>query len=232
VSRPDILVVPNMLNVKLWPCVPRSADLPVRVLFLGRLEQEKGVYDLLRALAEVRRDFPAVELFLAGEGHRDEVRRQACALGVDRSVHLLGWISGQAKQDAMARANIFVLPSYIENMPVSLLEAMASGLPVVATTVGGIPDVVEDGVNGFLVSPADIPALAGTLGRLVADSALRQRIGNAGRRRIEETFAMEKIVPRIEALYRELGAKERVSVTDASASALWAPPSGLSGDDR
>ncbi len=105
----------------------------------------------------------------------------------------------------MQAARIYLLPSYNEGLPMSVLEAMAAGLPVITTPVGGIPEAVTDGVEGFLVQPGDVDALAGRLAQLLRDDALTQQMGAAARRKIEQTFSAEAILPHIDALYAGLG---------------------------
>lgn len=197
-----IVVIPNMIDPASFAMARRGRG--YNVLFLGRLEKEKGVYDLLAAAAEIKSGGTPIRLMLAGEGDAAAVKQRAAELGLE-SVELLGWVSGGGKMSALQRANLFVLPSYIENMPVSILEAMAAGLPIVATGVGGIPDIVEDGVSGILVAPGDRPALAAALRRLLQDEALRNEMGEAAIRAVEARFSRDKVVPRLEALYRELG---------------------------
>ncbi|MFL6649583.1 MAG: glycosyltransferase family 4 protein [Sulfurifustaceae bacterium] len=202
-----ISVIPNMVALPTLPdpgAGPRSGR---ELLFLGRLETPKGIYDLLDAVAQVAATGAEVKLRLAGEGETERVRTRARELGVERSVEFLGWIDGATKAQALQRAAIFVLPSYIENMPVSMLEAMAAGVPVVATTVGGIPDVVRDGVQGRLVAPGDVAGLARAIRELIEHEALRRAMGEAGRQLIEREFSGTAVVPRIDALYRELWAE-------------------------
>ncbi len=101
-----------------------------------------------------------------------------------------------------------MLPSANEGTPVSVIEALAGGRPVVATRVGGVPDVVRDGVDGFLVEPGDIDALAERLGRLAADPALAARMGEAGRARVLERYSVERLVGDVDALYKKLLAEK------------------------
>lgn len=186
------------------------------VLFLGRIEKDKGVYDLVDAMAEVRRQLPTAILRLGGVGDIDGVKRRSGANGTADWIEFLGWVSDSAKLDALRSAQVYVLPSYVEGLPMGVLEAMAAGLPVVASHVGGIPDLVEDGVHGFLVRAGDIAGLAQTLLRLLQDPALRRRMGEAARQRVAECYVTERVVPQVESIYRRLLEK----VEDSSGAAL------------
>lgn len=186
------------------------------VLFLGRFEKDKGVYDLVDAMTEVRRQLPSAILRLGGVGDIDGVKRRSGANGTADWIQFLGWVADSAKVDALRSAQVYVLPSYVEGLPMGVLEAMAAGLPVVASHVGGIPDLVEDGVHGFLVRAGDIAGLTQTLLRLLHDPALRRRMGEAGRQRVAECYVTERVVPQVEAIYRQLLEK----VEDSSGAAL------------
>jgi glycosyltransferase involved in cell wall biosynthesis len=174
------------------------------ILFLGRLEREKGIFELVDSVAKIRAEFPNTKLQFAGCGDVDGIRDRAKQLGIGENVEFLGWVSGTAKTSALAEAAIFVLPSYSEGLPIGLLEAMAASLPIVATAVGGIPDLVTDGTSGLLVQPKDPDALAGALLNLLRDPSLRARLGNEARRQIEERYASARVMPQIDALYRRL----------------------------
>ncbi|UTY55783.1 glycosyltransferase family 4 protein [Massilia sp. erpn] len=180
---------------------------PAAVLALGRLCRGKGSYDLLQAAAALAPQQPALELRLGGDGELDAVAARAAELQLDDQLQLLGWVSGQDKVAQLAQARVFVLPSYNEGLPMSILEAMAYGLPVVSTPVGGIPDAIAEGVEGFLVPPGDVAALAERLSRLLQDDALAQAMGAAGRRKVAALFATEAVLPRMEKMYAELGFK-------------------------
>lgn len=175
------------------------------VLSLARLGPQKGSFDLLQAAAQVAPQVAAFELRLGGDGEQDAVRARAGQLGIAAQLNLLGWVAGEGKQRELALASLFALPSYHEGMPMSVLEAMAAGVPVLATTVGGIPEAVADGVEGFLVAPGDVAALAARLLQLLQDDALAQRMGAAGRRKVEAMFSTQAVLPRVEQMYRELG---------------------------
>ena len=184
----------------------RSPREPATLLFLGRLEKRKGIYQLLEAIAKLSPSFPQIRLLAGGDGRLENVAEHARQLGIQDRITLLGWVQGSQKEDLLARATLFVLPSYKEGLPMGLLEAMAAGLPVVATTVGGIPDAVEDGVEGLLVSPGDVDALCAAIEKLLLSSQLRQQMGEAAVRKVRDQFASNRVVPKIDTLYVELGA--------------------------
>lgn len=163
------------------PAVAPAGD-RVEVLALGRLGVRKGSYDLIAAVAALD---PAVRdrlhLSLAGDGEVDRVRDAAAPLGA--AVTVRGWAAPAERDALLAAAEVFALPSYDEGLPMALLEAMAAGLVPLTTPVGGIPEAVTDGVDGLLVPPGDVPALAAALTRLVADPALRQSLSDGARAR-------------------------------------------------
>lgn len=176
-----------------------------KVLFLGRLGQRKGIFDLLEAVARLGPDFPELELLCGGDGDADAVSRRTEALGIQDRVRLLGWVRGPEKEALLASAGIFVLPSYHEGLPMSILEAMAAGLPVVSTRVGGIPDAITSGKEGFLIEAGDVDALEAALRRLLANPDLAQAMGAEGLGKVAAEFDADKVIPQIEALYRKLG---------------------------
>lgn len=167
---------------------------------VGRLARIKRYQDLILALAHLGR--PEVVCLLIGDGPEAAalaaVARQA---GVSERVRLLGWREDIPR--ILAALRVFVLPSANEGMGRVLVEAMAAGVPVVATRVGGIPSVVADGECGLLVEPGDVAGLAGAIGKLLADPSLARRMGAAGRRRAA-AYSVESMVERLDALYREI----------------------------
>jgi glycosyltransferase involved in cell wall biosynthesis len=186
--------------------INRAAHSNLMLLFLGKMCRDKGNYDLLGALMLLLPQYPGLRLVCAGDGEAAGVMARAAELGIAHAVETPGWVAGEAKARLFTAADVFVLPSYFEGMPMSILEAMAYGVPVVATPVGGIPETITDGEEGLLISPGDIPALADALARLLADPPLANRMGQAGRHKVEKLFSAESIVRQVETVYRELGA--------------------------
>ena len=208
-ANPRVRVIPNMIDTRLFRRVWRRRRDSAELLFLGRFDATKGVEELLAAAATLRARFPRLRLVIAGAGDATAIAVRARALGIADAVELPGWVGGEHKQVLLERAAAFVLPSHVENMPISVLEAMAAGLPVVATSVGAIPEVVEHGVPGLLVPPRDARALALAIEALLADPERRQRMGEAGHARAARYYSVERVMPRLEAMYRALGALER-----------------------
>jgi glycosyltransferase involved in cell wall biosynthesis len=199
-----LVVIPNPVEVPPG-CVEWSAREPRSVLFLGRLGYHKGTYDLLRAAKTVIEQGQPLTLWLAGDGEAEQVKTYASDLGLNANVHVLGWVRGAQKRDLLRRATVYALPSHNEGLPMSLLEAMASGLPSISTGVGGIPSALTDGVEGYLIAPGDDRALAARLASLMSDQVLAQRMGQAARRRIESQFAPDVVMPGLRRLYAEFG---------------------------
>jgi glycosyltransferase involved in cell wall biosynthesis len=175
------------------------------VLFLGRLGQHKGTFDLIEAAALMRQRGVIFEMWLAGDGALDDASTLAEKLGVASQIRILGWVDSERRNDLLRRASIFVLPSYNEGLPMSVLEAMGAGIPVVTTPVGGIPEAVRDGVQGLLVPPGDRKAIAAAITRLLTDNALRADMGMAGRKTVEAMFSDVAVVPQVEAIYEIFG---------------------------
>ncbi|MGV3489718.1 MAG: glycosyltransferase family 4 protein [Devosia sp.] len=148
------------------------------ILFLGRLNEMKGVPQLGEALSRMR-DLTGWRATIAGDGGVEAARAKAVELGIADRVDIPGWVDGDRVGELIASADILVLPSFIENLPLSIIEGMASGLAVVATPVGAVGDIIEDGRSGLLVEPGDVDGLTAALARLVADPELRQRLGSA-----------------------------------------------------
>lgn len=210
---PDQLaVIPNGVPLEDFePLPPReqaraALDLPAAGPLIGtasRAHPVKGLDVLLEAFSSLSQDFPAARLAIAGDGPQlPALERRAARLGCERRVTFLG-----RRQDVplfLAALDAFALPSFHEGLPNAALEAMAAGLPVVASRVGGMPEAVEDGVTGFLVPPGDPRALAGALGRLLADPALARRLGEAARQRVARLYPLSRTVQETERLYEAL----------------------------
>jgi glycosyltransferase involved in cell wall biosynthesis len=177
---------------------------PPTVLFLGLVHEQKGVFDLLRAWVTVRRRVPGARLRIGGVGELAAAQALARELGIADAVDWLGWIGPGQKAAELARAWLLVLPSYAEGVPMALLEAMAAGVPVVATRVGGIPLAVRDGTDGLLLEPGRPAALSEALASLLQDRERRLAMGASVRRRAAAEFSMDVIAPKLEALWAEL----------------------------
>jgi glycosyltransferase involved in cell wall biosynthesis len=187
------------------------------VLFVGRLVERKGVAHLIDAVARLGDHGPSLEII--GDGpERAALEARASAQGIGDRVVFRGQVTTEELQRSYARAAVFVLPSVLdargdtEGLGVVLLEAMNYGTPVVASRIGGIPDIVEDGISGLLVPAGDSGALAAALGRLIADPALARRLGEAGRQRVRERFTWEAIVRRWKETYLAAAMEQRKEV--------------------
>lgn len=181
---------------------PGRVELPTLV-YAGRLSPEKGLLTLIQALGIVDKSPVKFQCLILGEGSTSEaITREIEHTGLKEKIFLLG-----KKSDIGAwlqHCEIFVLPSIWEGASIALLEAMAAGLPVVATATGGTPELVEDGISGILVPPADPTALAGALIQLLGSVELRDKMGKAGYKLVHENFRIEITVDRISALYSGL----------------------------
>ena len=176
------------------------------ILYTGRLAVNKGLDTLLTSFADVRKEFPDCYLCLVGDdqGMGDKLRRQANELGIQKNVVFTGHIEETVFRDAYGAADVFVLPSEYEAFGIVLLEAMACKVLCVGTRVGGVPEVIRDGIDGLLVEYKDARSLARSMIKLLSDVELREKMGEAGRERVRREFTWSSVVDRIEEVYREL----------------------------
>jgi glycosyltransferase involved in cell wall biosynthesis len=191
-----ITVIPN--GIELTRSEPQPAHDPVAIGTAAILEYRKGIDLLIEACARLRSPY-RLEIF-GGGSLREQLEEQARRLGVEARFH--GFVTDvRARLDEI---DLFVLPTRADNMPIALLEAMACALPVVATNVGGIPEIVADGETGILVEPDDAGALARAIGHLLEDPSRRERLGRKGAARIGEHFEAHAVARRMVDLYERL----------------------------
>ena len=170
-----ITIIPNATAV---PTLPhRGGGDSVHILFLGRIGDRKGVPQLGEALHRMRK-MPGWRATIAGDGAVEAARAKAVELGLADRVAIPGWVGPDAVAELIASADILVLPSFAENLPVSVIEGMAAGLAIVATPVGAVEDIIVDGETGLLVPPGNVDALTRALTRLVESPQLRAQLGS------------------------------------------------------
>jgi glycosyltransferase involved in cell wall biosynthesis len=174
------------------------------VLFLGILGQRKGIYDLLKIWPEVLKEVPQAVLLVGGNGEVEQAKLMAQQLNIQHAVRFLGWIDQTQKNQLLEEADVFDLPSYNEGLPMSVLEAMSWGKSVITTRVGGIPQLITDHENGFLITPGEQTRHLELLIMLAKDSATRQKVGQSARIRIENAFSDQVILPKLAQIYQEL----------------------------
>ncbi|MEC4893378.1 MAG: glycosyltransferase family 4 protein [Oscillatoria sp. PMC 1051.18] len=177
----QVVVLPNPVAIP--ESIPdRQNSEQVKFLFLGKINQRKGIFDLLQAFAQLpppQRE--KAQLILAGSGEIEQATNLAQSLQIDQQILFPGWITKQQCQELLAQADVFLLPSYNEGLPMALLEGMSWGLPAITTPVGGIPELVTDKQTGLLVNPGDITGLKGAMQSLIEDRSWRLQLGKAAR---------------------------------------------------
>lgn len=180
----------------------RSGGEPAHILFLGRLGERKGVPELIRALERLDASTPW-RATLAGDGQVGQTRAQLAAAGLSERVAVPGWVGQGGVDRLLASADILVLPSRDENLPLSVIEGMGFGLAVVTTPVGAVSDIIIDGETGLLCPVGDSEALAMALTRVVADADLRARLGRAARAFHAENLNVDNYFSRLASIWAE-----------------------------
>lgn len=193
VAPDKVEVVINGVPAPIQPRAPLSAqESRARVLFLGNLSERKGVTDLLQALAlSAQARAGRVDAVFAGGGDVDGYTRKAQDLGVAQFTRFVGWADQSQAAQWMASADVLVLPSYDEGLPLVILEALANGVAVICTPVGEIPHTLRDEQEVLMVPPGDQPALAQALDRVISDTELRHRLQASGQALYQQQFSLE-----------------------------------------
>jgi glycosyltransferase involved in cell wall biosynthesis len=185
--------------------IPAEAQVVVAV---GNLRPQKAHQVLIAAIARIAERWPDMQVLVVGVGpRREELEQLSAELGLQRVIRFLGYRSDVP--DVLAAADVAVCSSDFEGTPIAILEYMEAGVAVVSTAVGGVPDVIEDGVHGLLVPRRDPDALAGAISELLADPQRAREMGARGRERRRSEFTLEALIDRLEALYRELADTKR-----------------------
>ena len=188
-SNFEIHIIPNGVDLELFKTRDRDWSSP-RLLSVGRIVHQKGLDLAMHALGGLKE--LNWEWHIAGDGPQMQALQSlAQELGIDDRVFFLGWQSREQIRESYRQANVFLFPSRHEGMPNAILEAMSSGLPVIATCIAGNEELVIQGQTGYLVPSEDIESLQDALKKLLNNSALRQQMGEASRRRVEENYSWE-----------------------------------------
>ncbi len=196
VEKDKIVVLPNGINI---PPISSRQYGTHKLLFLGRICKEKGIEELLAAAVELSQKYKDIQLYLGGVFEDESLKK--LAEQHSEIITLLGWIEGCEKDNYLKCCDIFVLPSYFEGQPVSVLEAMSYGSCVIATQVGGIPQMIEDNESGLLIEPGNQSALKEALMKALDDEKLCERLGASAREKVQKEFSIDQCVEKLLSLY-------------------------------
>lgn len=178
-----------------------DSEIPV-FLFTGRYGERKGAYDLIKAVSNVKTS--GMRLAMYGDGEIDKVGKMVKELNLQDKVEINKWVEHDKIKDIYLKSDVLVLPSYAEGLPMSVLEAIGMGMPVITTNVGGIPEAVHDNENGFLLTPGDIESLASKIELLAKSPDMRKRFGEASKKIADKSFSSSSISKVLEKVYREI----------------------------
>jgi glycosyltransferase involved in cell wall biosynthesis len=216
IAEEKIHVIYNGVDVNKFKPRPNKAELrrefgldekKQTVLFVGRLYHRKGLEVLLHSVALVLKEFREVQFAISGTGFKakeESLRNLAHELDIEDDVKFLGYVPDDKLADVYSASDVFVLPAIYENFPFAILEAQATGLPVVSTKVGGIPEFLVDGENGFLIDPGDVDQLTQRLLDLLKNPEHAKAMGKHGRELIHERLSWDIITQQVIDLYHKL----------------------------
>lgn len=172
-----IEIIENITSPPQSKAIPN--DSKFHLLFLGLVTEQKGIYDLIEVIAEHKVEFDnKLTLHIGGNGEKEKLIDLISKNDLAGLVAYEGWVSGDKKTDLLNIADAFILPSYAEGLPISILEAMSYGLPILSTPVGGIPEIVENGVNGYLFQPGDKNGIFQAILQLLSNKDLAKQMGD------------------------------------------------------
>jgi len=200
-SHTSIIYNPIVLKSQVIPQVKKS-DEEIRFIFMGRLGSRKGVFDILEAAKRIENKF--IRIYLYGDGDIEKVNRIINEEGLNQSVKVSSWISGSEKEKAFRTADVLLLPSYSEGLPMSVLEALSYGLPVISTAVGGTAEAILHQENGLLITPGDVEALTKSIDMLATSYDLRKKMGEASYRLAQTKFDLSTVMRQLTDLYSGL----------------------------
>jgi len=175
-----------------------------KILFLGDFSIRKGAYDLLESIPIILRKHPDVEFIFCGKDDNGDFEKAVSQKALTKNVLLPGFVSGAEKLKLLQSAGMFILPSYKEGVPIAILEAMAAGLPIITTSVGGIPDIVKENENGIFVKPGDVNDLATKIIFLLENSELKNRMSKINRKKAETMYDIPIYMKKLNSIYDQV----------------------------
>lgn len=200
-----IHVLTSMFDAEQVPRTKKKTKQGMKLLFMSRFDKAKGIYELLEAFNKVHTDYPMASIEFAGDGSEMQgMQAWVKKHKLSERVNFLGYLRGEDKILALEEASLYVLPSYAEGCPVSLLEAMAAGLPVITSAVGGIPDIVVDGVNGLLLQDVTAASIERALRDMLSNQVRLEQIGDTNRKEAWAKFEASIITKRFEKTYNKM----------------------------
>lgn len=175
-----------------------------QILFLGEIGERKGCYDIPFIYEKTVKRAGRIPLIMAGDGELAEVKALFNRNNLLEEVSFPGWVRGKDKDRLLRESEIFLFPTYHEGMPMAVLEAMAYGMAIVTTNAGGIPRLIEDGVNGYLCEPGNVEQISDRLAELSEDADKRRQLGNRARQKAEDDYSMERHMERLFSVYEKV----------------------------
>lgn len=195
-----IYIIPNSVMIEKFE---REDYYNHNFLCLGRLGKNKGTFDMLQVIPKLILDYPDICFYFAGDGEIEKCKQIAKNNEIENNVIFPGWISGKEKKDLLKHCSNFILPSYSEGMPMSILEAMSYRCIVISTNVGGIPEVIKSRENGFLISAGNIIEIEKTI-RFILKSDRKKEIADNGYKTVNENYNIEKCIYKLLSLYEKI----------------------------
>lgn len=180
-----------------------------QVLFLGAINQMKGCYDMVDVIKRVAEVVPDIKMVVAGAGEIEQVKAKAAAEGAAEYFVFPGWVRREQKERLLEESDVFFLPSYTEGMPMSVLDAMGYGLPIVTTNVGGIPRIVHEGKNGFMCEPGNTAGFAEAITQILTESNMRKNMGKHSLAIVKGHYSLENHLEEIGKVYQLYGREEK-----------------------
>lgn len=200
----DITILENIIEESPTCSTPCHNNTVIKLLFLGFIGYRKGVFDLLEALNDNKINLEGkLQLTIGGNGEEERLKSYISRNKLDKLVKFEGWVTGQEKNNLLKNSDLYILPSYNEGLPLSILEAMSYGLPIISTPVGGTPEVVKEGINGFLIQPGDKVAIYNAIKHFIADPSLLIHMG-ASSKTIIQPYYTKNVIPKLQKIYEKL----------------------------
>ncbi|MBN2046659.1 MAG: glycosyltransferase family 4 protein [Anaerolineaceae bacterium] len=208
-SLPKTLVLRNCINLAAFPAHKHQSNgAKTHGLLMGRVSKAKGAFDLIESVGRLKDHYPALRVAICGgeelPGERARALERIRELGIEEQCNLPGRVAGEQKERMLQNTDLFILPSYDEVLPMALLEGMASGAAVIATAVGGIPEIVENSINGFLINPGDVDDLTAKIALLLDHPHIREEMGKRSRELVKQHLDVIPYVTKLTAAYQQL----------------------------